>query len=314
MISSEVQRTLVKSPPELWTELSDPAALGRHLGEFGDIRITRVEPEKTVVWEAERASGTVLIKPSGWGTRVTLTVTREIDEPEPPVASEPSVAPEATVTSEPPVEAEPTLEAGEDRLPEAPPEDRHEPAGELVDAAQDEPAETPLESETVSEYQPEPEDEPEAEPEPRRGFLARLFGRRRRERATELPTPLPLADTKLPDEEQYEAIEDGESLLESPGAHAVEPATAAAIELARERPEQVASLGGPPEVDADASPEPDAVQAAVDPQPSEEAQEGPDISADLKAAEEMATEEVTEVLTSMLDRLGTAHHRPFSRA
>ena len=46
MISSEVQRTLVKSPPELWAELSDPAALARHLGELGEIRITRTEPEK----------------------------------------------------------------------------------------------------------------------------------------------------------------------------------------------------------------------------------------------------------------------------
>src|ERR1700694_4151558 len=112
MISSEVQRTLVKSPPELWTELSDPAALGRHLGEFGEIRITRVEPEKTVEWEADGATGTVLIKPSGWGTRVTLTATREVEEPEPSaesepsVASEPPVAPAPTETSEPAVAAE----------------------------------------------------------------------------------------------------------------------------------------------------------------------------------------------------------------
>ena len=50
MISSEVQRTLVKSPPELWTELSDPDALARHLGELGEIRITRTEPEKAAQW------------------------------------------------------------------------------------------------------------------------------------------------------------------------------------------------------------------------------------------------------------------------
>ena len=52
MISSEVQRTLVKSPPELWAELSDPDALARHLSELGEIRITRVEPEEKVEWEA----------------------------------------------------------------------------------------------------------------------------------------------------------------------------------------------------------------------------------------------------------------------
>src|ERR1700686_3614446 len=80
MISSEVQRTLVKSPPELWAELSDPALLARHLGELGEIRITRVEPEQTVEWEAENANGTVQIKPSGWGTRVPLTVTHELPE------------------------------------------------------------------------------------------------------------------------------------------------------------------------------------------------------------------------------------------
>ena len=55
MVSSEVQRTLVKSPPELWAELSDPDALARHLGELGEIRITRVEPEENVEWEAARS-------------------------------------------------------------------------------------------------------------------------------------------------------------------------------------------------------------------------------------------------------------------
>src|SRR5271167_4103990 len=78
MISSEVQRTLVKSPPELWAELSDPEALTRHLGELGEIRITRAEPEKLVEWEAEAASGRVEIKASGWGTKVTLSASREL--------------------------------------------------------------------------------------------------------------------------------------------------------------------------------------------------------------------------------------------
>ena len=77
MISAQVQRTLVKSPPELWAELSDPASLARHLGELGEIRITRVEPEHKVEWTADHASGSVLIKPSAWGTRVTLTASRE---------------------------------------------------------------------------------------------------------------------------------------------------------------------------------------------------------------------------------------------
>ena len=83
MVSAQAQRTLVKSPPELWAELSDPAALARHLGELGEIRITRLQPEKKIEWASEQASGTVLIKPSGWGTRVTLTATREQSEPTP---------------------------------------------------------------------------------------------------------------------------------------------------------------------------------------------------------------------------------------
>jgi hypothetical protein len=33
-----------------------------------------------------------------------------------------------------------------------------------------------------------------------------------------------------------------------------------------------------------------------------------------RAAEELAAEEVTAVLSGVLDRLGAAHHRPFSRA
>jgi hypothetical protein len=81
MISSEVQRTLVKSPPELWSELSDPDALARHLGELGEIKITRTEPEKLVAWEAQGTTGTVAIKASGWGTKVTLTVHHEPPAP-----------------------------------------------------------------------------------------------------------------------------------------------------------------------------------------------------------------------------------------
>jgi hypothetical protein len=61
----QAQRTLVKSPPELWAVLSDSASLARHLGEFGEIRITRVVPEQTVAWEGERASGTVELSASG---------------------------------------------------------------------------------------------------------------------------------------------------------------------------------------------------------------------------------------------------------
>src|SRR3954466_4668612 len=99
MPSTEVQRTLVKSPPELWAELSDPGSLARHLGAFGEIRITRLEPESAVAWEGERASGTVELEPSGWGTKVTLTAQEAAaappPEPEPELEPEPEPEPPA---------------------------------------------------------------------------------------------------------------------------------------------------------------------------------------------------------------------------
>ena len=87
----EAARTLVKSPPELWAEVSDPESLTRHLGAFGEIRITRLEPEATVVWEGDRIRGTVDLKPAGWGTKVTVTAEEaeaevEPDQEEQPVA------------------------------------------------------------------------------------------------------------------------------------------------------------------------------------------------------------------------------------
>lgn len=217
-VSSEVQRTLVKSPPELWAELSDPAALARHLGELGEVHITRVEPEKTVEWEGTDATGTVRLKPSGWGTKVTLTVTREVPPPE-PIAAEPEPTPE----------------------PAALPEPISQPAAVLELIATPEPAAAP-----------EPAPVPEPELVPRRGFFARLFGRRPK------------------------------------------------IELA-------------PEPEVEPAPEP---EAEADPEPAPEAQEEPqpDLAAELAALEESLVAETQAVLTTVLDRLGAAHHRPFSRS
>jgi hypothetical protein len=77
MSDHQASRTLVKSAPELWAECSDAASLARHLGAFGEIRITKLEPETAVVWEGEATRGTVRLEPSGWGTRVVLTAGRE---------------------------------------------------------------------------------------------------------------------------------------------------------------------------------------------------------------------------------------------
>ena len=90
------------------------------------------------------------------------------------------------------------------------------------------------------------------------------------------------------------------------------------------------SVAGPPEPSGDATPAPadePAPEAAGDASPPGEEPESPDAEAsesahrpaadvaqELLAAEESATEQVTAVLTAALDRLGAAHHRPFSRA
>jgi hypothetical protein len=124
----EAKRTLVKSPPELWAELSDMAALARHLGEFGEIRITRTEPESVVDWEGDLASGSVRLEPSGWGTTVTLTALPVMVDPPPPEPEpEPEPAPEPPRRGfwarlfrrapEPPPAAPPPRPASSDPLP-----------------------------------------------------------------------------------------------------------------------------------------------------------------------------------------------------
>ncbi len=163
MISSEVQRTLVKSPPELWSELSDPQSLARHLGELGEIEITRVEPENLVEWEAEGTTGTVQIKPSGWGTRVTLTVSRELPagESAAPLAEEapapgeaeagsPADASPTEAGSEPPAEAgpEPSLEL------ETPADAQEEPETQAHTPSEAEAGDPPLGSESAAEDAP----------------------------------------------------------------------------------------------------------------------------------------------------------------
>jgi len=118
MSEIKANRTLVKSPPELWAELSDPESLARHLGEFGEIRITRTEPETTVAWEGEQVRGTVTIAASGWGTEVSLSARIAVPEPEPPRAPPPPeriehtvrVVDEEVVRVEPPPVAEPEPE------------------------------------------------------------------------------------------------------------------------------------------------------------------------------------------------------------
>ncbi|HLM27051.1 MAG TPA: hypothetical protein VK304_08800 [Thermoleophilaceae bacterium] len=65
----EVSRTLVKSPPELWPELSE----GRLAEAIGEAKVEVTEDERSVRWEAQGAQGSASLEPSGWGTKVTLS-------------------------------------------------------------------------------------------------------------------------------------------------------------------------------------------------------------------------------------------------
>jgi pilus assembly protein FimV len=381
MISSEVQRTLVKSPPELWAEISDPDSLARHLGEFGEIRITRVQPEQKVEWETDEASGSVVIKPSGWGTKVKLTVTRELPEiaaPEP--LDEPCITPDGESESSPADELEsdvndetaPTLETdlaaehdafGPDADPEPladGPADELEAPEEIAPTLADE-REPALEQDLESEYELDEESEPVAaervamadpeplsKPEPRRGFFARLFGRRRTARATEpmsehatdveADEELSAARQDEPEADSYETISDWEAEVELEAERGGEPQLDANDEVERQaQPDAVHEPEPGPtralELEVDGEPtleagldarrqlEPIDDAAAVELPSSASAGEEPaeapaahDIAAELEAAEAIAAEQVTAVLTGVLDRLGAAHHRPFSRA
>jgi hypothetical protein len=236
MTSLQASRTLVKSSPELWAELSELSSLARHLGEFGEITITKVDPESRVEWEAERASGTVRLEPSGWGTRVVLTVDTpeavvEIVEPEPAVEPEPEVVVE------------------------------HEPTAAVRSEQMSTPEPTPV-------LEPEPEPEPEVEPEPvKRGFFARFF---RRGRAAAPAKPV--------------------------------------IEEAPEAAEQPLSEPLPAEPPAEPDPEPARSFGTIEwetPPPPPVAEE--------PEPEPLGEDEAHAVLTGVLDALGAAHHRPFSR-
>jgi len=158
------KRTLVKSPPELWSELSEVERLARHLGAFGEIRITRLEPEHTVAWEGEAASGTVMIEPSGWGTKVTLKAQVEGAEPEP---AEPEPAEPEPAEREPePAELEPVPQA--ELFPEEAGAVRK--TGFFARLFAWGPKEEPVAAEPEARAEPEaiaqPDPEPEAEPEP----------------------------------------------------------------------------------------------------------------------------------------------------
>jgi hypothetical protein len=67
METVELQRTLVKSPPELWDELSSEPGISRWLGE---IRIYKTDAPNRIEWGGPGAHGVIELEASGWGTCV----------------------------------------------------------------------------------------------------------------------------------------------------------------------------------------------------------------------------------------------------
>ncbi|MCW3013191.1 MAG: hypothetical protein JWO02_283 [Solirubrobacterales bacterium] len=286
MAPHQAQRTLVKSRPELWAEVSDVASLCKHLGEFGDITITRLEPETTVAWEGTAARGTVELEASGWGTKVTLTAELlEVDVPQPDAV--PAPEPVAEVQPEPEPEPEPVAVA----------EPEPEPVPVAVAEAEPEPAPQP---EAVAEREPKPA--PRGKP----GFFARLFGKKpataplsAAERAAaraaaQAPTPTPAAAEPV----VTPVADDPSTPLRA--LPDLEPEPGKVVPL-RQVPAEPAEPTEPDEPD----PNPPLVAQDVPPAPADPA---PQPTALLDEDQALA------VLTSALDDLGAAHRRPFSHS
>ena len=90
----QTQRTLVKSVPEVWAELSEDGVLGRMFrGRFGEIHLTHLTPESSIAWEGELAAGLVELEPSVFGTRVRLSALIAEPPPVPPPAATVTAAP-----------------------------------------------------------------------------------------------------------------------------------------------------------------------------------------------------------------------------
>ena len=286
-----VRRTLVKSPPELWAELSEVDGLARHLGEFGEITITRAQPETTVAWEGDSARGIVELEPTGWGTKVTITA--QVPEPEPvkPEAVEPE--PEEPEPEEPVEPEEP--DGGPKVL--GPDPDPFDPDPDPFDPDPD-PFDPGPEAFEPPPGEPEP-DGPEPRPK-RRGALSRWLFRERR------TGPEPLTEGDIADL-RMEAEAEAELPPVEPEPEL--PPVDAETQLTPDEPEPTPEpeshdkrqFVGP---DEDFEFDFEIRRASIEEQTTSEEEPGPAM---------IDPERAREVLEATLENLGQAHHRPFSR-
>ena len=313
MTIHEASRTLLKSPPELWAECSDAASLSRHLGQFGEIKITRLEPETAVAWEGEQVSGTVRLEPSGWGTRVILTAEEaevpDLREPAQPVAESPGTVepidagPQSAepgsvdaVTGKPDlaIVVDHAADAAESVEPVEPPDAHRWPEVDEPDMT------APARPTTTSPEDTDP-------PAPRKGLLARFFARMR--------GPLPEPETTAPAAEKS---------LDPAPEPSVEPRPEKTV---RPEPSVTPKLRVEPE--ATLAPEPTVQpEPTVEPEPSvargpgvepglmlaPEQQPAPEVSVNSAPTQAAPTRATETALKDALESLGAAHHRPFSRS
>jgi hypothetical protein len=331
-----VQRTLVKSPPELWADLSDPESLGKRLGEFGEIRITRLVPEKTVVWEGERASGTVEIESSGWGTKVRLSARATGPAREEAAASDEDLererAVEAALRAE--VEREAAIEAALLAELEAEIEREVELKAQLRAEAEAEAASEAARLREIAEADRERQAElaamatPARAAQPERGFFSR-FRRRRKPDPTTVAPPAPAAkppvagprptsrvdtpsaagSTDSP-AKPFPAKPPAQGRPAAPGHRP--PVRLAALAFAPAKPKP-ADQASPRLADSNKPAKPAPTLADFDKPGAETitASRHPRSEKQLKPA--LDDEQTLAVLAGVLDDLGAAHHRPFSR-
>ena len=78
-----IERTLVKSPPELWELIDNPELMGRWSAELAglpgtlDVMVLAREPGERLVWKAVAGDASIelALAEKGWGTNVSIRIT-----------------------------------------------------------------------------------------------------------------------------------------------------------------------------------------------------------------------------------------------
>jgi len=321
-----VQRTLVKSPPELWADLSNPESLAKRLGEFGEIRITRLVPEKTVAWEGERASGTVEIEPSGWGTKVRLSAQPTAPAIEEDMITEDDLergsALEAAQQAE--IEREAAIEAA--LLEEIQREAEVEAALRAQAEAQaDAEGQRQVAARAAQARQAEALAQATAQPvadEPSRGFFSRFRKRRRPEVAPVAaqassvearPTPAPSTPPSQAAQATAQTAAASASASAAPAAAPARPLAARPAMPEHRPPVRLSALAFAPAHRAGDPPDAAASMAEFDKPGAETITASRHPRSRIPAKPALDEDQTLAVLAGVLDDLGAAHHRPFSR-